>query len=169
MITNTLGTYFPSFASIYCPPLWGTRIFPLAADQEKLQFIIANEGPLDRFDGEEDADYIADVKAFMQKMFQGWSVGAQDEDFLQWYTESVEDDFKQKFPFTISRFNERCSMDKEKNQRFNIPKHSLGQSTQRPAQVKHDRGGTTIVSKARVKLTKDPQTSSEDLRVAQVS
>ena len=131
--------------------------------------MIANEGKLDRFDGDEDPQYIADIKAFMKKTFDGWQSGGQDEDYLQWYADSVAEDFQAKFPFTISRFDEKCSMDKDRANYVNIPKNALGESTQRNANVKHNRGGTTIVSRARVIPTKDPRTSAEDLRTAQVN
>ena len=124
---------------------------------------------MDFYDGEEDPQYIADVKAFMAKTIAGWNAGADDEDSLQWYSETCAEDFKKKFPFTISRFDERCSMDKEKVEYVKIPRNSFTQSTEQAAKVTHGRGGTTIISKTRVKPTIDPRTSSEDLRVAQVN
>ena len=165
-----LGTYFPSFGSIFCPPLWGTRIFPLAAAQEKLHFVVANEGQLSRFDGEEDPQYIADIKDFMERLLSGWQAGPNNEDFLQWYSNAADltSDFKLKFPFAINRFGENCSMDKDRTNYVRIPRNALTDSTRSAAKVTHDRSGTSVVARTRVKPTRDPRTSAEDLRTAQV-
>ena len=54
------------------PPLMNTRLFPASAKQEKLHFVVANNGTLERFDGDPDLDYLEDIKRHMKRVFSGW-------------------------------------------------------------------------------------------------
>ena len=148
----------------------GTRLFPLSADQEKAHFVMATEGQLDRFDGDINEEYLTDVKNHMTKVFSGWDRKSTDPTFLQFYSNTLKRDFSQKFPFTINRFGEKCSEDVEadKNQ-IQVGSGALGPNTRAEGRFSQNRmGGTLVQANAKVATTRDPQTSPEQLRMAQV-
>lgn len=166
---STSGTYFPSFGRIICPPLWGTRIFPLCAKQEKLHFEVATDGPLDRFDGEPDESYLEDVKKFMKKTFRGWDCNPDRASFLQPTSRYLADDYKNKFPFSIQRLTESCFSRKPipaKNRsrsHIGAVEQSNTQVTTRPNAL-----GTAVVAGAKAKQRSDPRRTTEELQMAKV-
>ena len=147
----------------------GTRLFPLSADQEKAHFVIATEGQLDRFDGDINDEYLADVKKHMAKVFGGWDHKSTDPSYLQFYSNNLKRDFSQKFPFTINRFGEKCSVDVDDKNQIQVQRGTFGPNTRSEGIFSQNRmGGTLVQANARVTPSRDPQTSPEQLRIAQV-
>ena len=160
-------------ARILAPPLYGTRLFPASAKQEKFHFMAATSGEIDHFDGDPDLDYITDVKTFMQRMLDGWDYTSNDRDFLQIKSPTLSQDFGKKFPFSIHRLHDKSYHAKKKNQdrdsrtwvrpgtvqQMNTPVHT------RPENVQ----GSTIVNTVRTVTRSDPRRSADELRLAQVS
>ena len=70
---NFNGRYFPCFGVI-CPPLQGTKVFPLSPKQEKFHFLHATGAPLNHLDGtsEPDADYLDMVMMHMELRMHAW-------------------------------------------------------------------------------------------------
>ena len=161
-------------ARILCPPLYGTRLFPTSAKQEKFHFVAATSGNIDHFDGDPDLDYLTDVKKFMQRMFDGWDYSSTDREFLQFRSPTLAQDLGKKFPFMIHRLHDKSYHAKKKGpkgpndkswvrpgaaQALNTP------VTRRPQNVT----GSSIVNNIRTVTRSDPRRSQDELRMAQVS
>ena len=138
------------------------------ANQEKLHFVVATDGQLDRFDGDADEYYLQDVKVHMNRILNAWDVTPPAYDFLQFESTNLIKDWKRKFPFAGQRFNQKCWARKKAQpedqakrgevRRWNTP--SLGSHRQM--------GSRSTVATAKPQRS-DPRRSTEELRVAKVS
>lgn len=155
-------------ASIICPPLAGTRMFPFSSHQEKVHFMVAAEGRLDRFDGEENLEYFEDIRKFMAKTFAAWDLQPLSEDYLQFESQNLKKDFPRKFPFSSHRLGQTTWSQKLaaiKVQRGEVRKQNTpANETPSSKQV-----GSLVASTAKRQPRIDPRRSEEELRVARVS
>ena len=99
------GRYFPSFG-IFCPPLAGTEIFPMAPRMEKLHFAVAAEMPLDHYDGEPQQQFLDDIKEYMKPVFQSYQLSNKDRYLQRFKNKDFNDEWNTKFPFSSHRFHE---------------------------------------------------------------
>ena len=152
-----------------CPPLFGSRIFPLSAKQEKLHFEVATSGRTDRFDGEPDQKYFEDISAVMAKIFAGWDYTVNDPDFLQFHSTNLKEDYQKKFPFSTNRFGERCFSKKDVEPQ-NVPTRGVVKEWNTPAHRRPstEQFGSVVVASNKAARTRDPKRSGEDLHKAQV-
>ena len=164
-----LGTYFPSAASILVAPLYGTRMFPLMAHQEKLHFVVATNGQVNRFDGEPDQLYFEDIQNHMARTFSGWDTRRDADDYLQTDSPNLAKDFRRKFPFASERFDQQCFSRKEFDQESRISRGHV-KYWNSPADAQGvTKLGSLGVSQTSRQARSDPRRSEEELRLAQVS
>ena len=166
-LITILGTYFPSFAGIIAPPLWGTRVFPLMANQEKLHFVVATDGQLDRFDGTPEATYMEEVKSHMTKLFRGWDKRPESFDWLQLESTNHSRDFRKKFPFAVERLDQRCFKPKD-TVKIKV-KVGAVKYINTPAGEHRPAAGSRTVTASTRPVRQDPRRSENELRQAQVS
>ena len=162
-----LGTYFPSIAALLFPPLWGTRMFPLMANQEKLHFVVATDGQLDRFDGDADESYLQDVKVHTNKILAAWDVTAPSYDFLQFDSVNLIKDFKKKFPFAGQRYGQKCWA-RKKALPEDQPKRGEVRKWNTPSQGTSRQSGSLATVATAKPQRSDPRRSNEELRLAKV-
>ena len=165
-----LGTYFPNIAGILCPPLWGTRLFPLAAKQEKLHFIAAADGKLDHFDGQPDQFYLEDIQKIMAKTFRSWDTQPNFEYCPDLRSANLAYFWRNKFPFAIQKFEERCYTIKDKDPGTFQPGTVRTENSPAPTPAHPERTlGSTIVATTAARPKADPRRSEETIRLANVS
>ena len=166
-----LGTYFPNFAGILFPPIWGSRLFPLAPKQEKLHFMVAAEGKLDHFDGTPDQSYIEDIQNFMKKIFISWDTRMDTTygDCPALHTTGLQHYWKKKFPFAKHRFNDSCYSIKQRDPNQYYQRGAVrANNTPAPART-GPLVGSSVVSSTAARPKADPRRSQEALRIANVS
>ena len=164
-----LGTYFPNFAGLFCPPLWGSRLFPLAAKQEKIYFAAAANGKLNHFDGSPDEEYIEDIQKFMKKIFTSWDTKLTTK-CPEIRTTALDDYWRKKFPFASTRFYDRCFTRKEKDPNMYRPGAVKALNSPAPSHMNSNpQIGSTVVATTAAKPNVDPRRSQEALRIANVS
>lgn len=156
-------------ARILCPPLWGTRLFPLCAKQERVHFDIATNGPVGHYDGEPDRSYDEHIKEYMKRMFGGWDHDSTDINYLQEWSTSRAKDYEQKFPFSIHRFGVQCYTKKEIAEENLVHSGAIRASNTPASDQPPNRTGGCIVAGANIRTKSDPRTSTEDLKVAKVN
>ena len=145
-----------------------TRLFPASAKQEKLHFVVANNGTLERFDGDPDLDYLEDIKRHMKRVFSGWDCKTSGPHFLQHTSPDRAQDFEKKFPFAIQRLEDKCyTRASMRNKEYATS--GVVQSRNTPISSRPDVRGSTIVSNVRTNVNSDPRRSQEEIRLAQVS
>ena len=129
--------------------------------------MVAVDGRLDRFDGEENHDYFKDIRNFMTKTFSGWDTKPRADDFLQFDSPNIKKDFAQKFPFSSHRFGQTTW-----SQKLAETKVQRGQVKRLNTPAKPDDNpkhvGSLIASTAKRQPRADPRRSEEELRVARV-
>ena len=138
------------------------------AHQEKLHFVVATDGQLDRFDGVPDSTYLEDIKVHMTKMFAGWDQQPLAYNWLQLNSPQHASDFRKKFPFAVERIDQRCFRRKDFDQKYRVKggavKHWNTPSEQdRPSPV-----GAQSVTVTSRPIRQDPRRSREELQMAQV-
>ena len=165
-----LGTYFPNIAGLLCPPLWGTRLFPLAAKQEKLHFIAAADGKLEHFDGQPDQAYLEDIQKVMTKTFRSWDTKPNFDFCPDIKSANMAYFWRNKFPFAIQKFEDNCYTQKAKDPGVFRPGTVKAQNSPAPPSAHPDRVlGSTIVATTAAKPKADPRRSEESIRLANVS
>ena len=132
--------------------------------------MVAAEGKLDRFDGEENQRYFEDIRKHMAKVFSGWDYHANTDDYLQSDSPNLKKDFDKKFPFAIQRFGQLtwCQREKEEHERIQRGQvkrvNTPARTTQNPNHV-----GGLIAADAKRQPRVDPKRTEEELRVTKVS
>lgn len=165
-----LGTYFPNIAGLLCPPLWGTRLFPLAAKQEKLHFIAAADGKLEHFDGQPDQAYLEDIQKVMTKTFRSWDTKPNFTVCPDLKSANLAYFWRNKFPFAIQKFDERCYTQKEKDPSWFRPGTVKEKNSPAPQPAHPERTlGSSIVATTAARPKADPRRSEETIRLANVS
>ena len=95
---------------IFTPNLIGTEVFPLAPKQEKLYYSVAQNGPINHFDGDVDESFVDDIKNFMQPVLASIKPNNQKKhNFLARWDNEFQEDWEQKFPYASHRITERSS------------------------------------------------------------
>ena len=153
------------------PPLWGTRLFPLAAKQEKLHFVVATHGQSDRFDGVPDYAYLEDVRIMMNKIMAGWDQKPLADSWLQLSTRQHASDFMKKFPFAGQRLDDRCFTRGNFSAKISVRNDAGTVMRQNPPPRNDDYrpvGAQSIASSSRPQR-RDPRRSEDELRLAQVN
>ena len=164
-----LGTYFPNFAGLICPPLWGTRLFPLAAKQEKVHFAAAVEGKLSHFDGNPNDAYIEDIQNFMHKVFTAWDTKC-DTTCSDIRAPEIERFWSQKFPFASNRFQDRCYTRKVRDPNsYHRPGTVKAINSPAPTTVNPKSQTGSVVATTAAQPKPDPRRSQEAIRIANVS
>ena len=155
-------------ARLLCPPLYGTRLFPLCAKQERVHFDVATNGAVGHYDGEPNQAYEEQLKQFMARMFQGWDHQSTELNYLQDWSTTRPDDFTKKFPFAIHRYNDVCFTKKEIEEQH-LVQPGVIEARNTPAKADQPiRPGGFVVSGAKIRTKSDPRTSTEDLKLAKV-
>ena len=168
VLNSYLGTYFPNVASIFMPPLAGTRLFPFSANQEKLHFSVAVNGKIGHFDGDQDPNYFEDIRRHMGMVFRSWDQLPTSTDYLQMDSRNLSYEFNRKFPFAKQRFHQKCWARKEKHTQVQRGQVKIWNSPAKP-QPHSSQVGTLVVSENRRQHRADPQRSQEELDRAKVS
>ena len=136
------------------------------ANQEKLHFVVATDGQLDRFDGMPDYTYHEEIKTYMAKIFQGWDKTPEAFTWLQLETPNHAQDFRKKFPFAVERLDQRCFKRKDvvkiKVQGGVVNRYNS------PALNHRAPEGSQSVTAANRPVRQDPRRTAEELRQAQV-
>ena len=156
-------------ARILCPPLWGTRIFPLCAKQERVHFDVATNGPVGHYDGEPDRAYGEHIKSFMERTFGGWDHNSMDQTYLQDWSTTRPRDYELKFPFSIHRYDDQCYTKKEIEEENLVLPGAIRANNTPGSEEPPNRTGGFIVAGANIRTRSDPRTSAEDLKVAKVN
>ena len=142
-------------------------MFPVMANQEKLHFVVATDGQLDRFDGDADESYLRDVKNHTEKILSAWDVKAPAYDFLQSESRNLEKDFEAKFPFAGQRFKQKCWARKKPNPEDH-PKRGEVRKWNSPSQGSSRQMGSQVITKTAKPQRSDPRRSTDELRLAEV-
>ena len=152
-----------------CPPLFGTRLFPLCAKQERVHFDVATNGALGHYDGEPNQSYEEDIRKYMNRMFDGWDHQSEEYNYLQDWSTSKPRDYTTKFPFSTHRFKDKCYSKKEINPANKVVPGAVRAHNTPASEVPPDRTAGFIVAGANIRTKSDPRTSAEDLKVAKVN
>ena len=155
-------------AALLWPPLAGSRMFPFSAFQEKVHFMVAAQGRLDRFDGNENPAYFEDIRKHMERTFAGWDAPLNlGGDYLQFDSPTLARDFERKFPFAGHRFGQSTWSSKDSGTR--IQRGQVGASNTPPrSEPRPNQVGSFVASSSRRQPRIDPQRSEEELRTAKV-
>ena len=146
--------------------MYGTRLFPLCAKQERVHFDVATRGVVEHYDGEPNQSYEEDIKKYMQRMFSGWDFNSREANFLQDWSNTRAEDFSKKFPFALHRYNDVCFTKKDWDASV-VPGAVRARNTPATPTLP-DRTGGCVVTGANIRTRSDPRTSAEDLRLAKV-
>ena len=142
-------------------------MFPLMANQEKLHFVVATDGQLDRFDGSPDSTYMEEIKAYMSKIFAGWDKEPDSQDWLQLDTPNHSRDFRRKFPFAVERLDQRCFKPKKADKKIWV-RGGMVNTFNTPADEHRPPAGSRNVTSSTRSVRQDPRRSEDELRLAQV-
>ena len=156
-------------ARLLFPPLFGTRLFPLCAKQERVHFDIATNGAVGHYDGEPNQSYEEDICKYMARTFGGWDHQSSEHNFLQDWSTTRPRDYNTKFPFSIHRFGEYCYSKKDVAPENKVVPGAIQTRNTPASQVPLDRTGGFVVSGANIRTKSDPRTPAEELKVAKVS
>ena len=131
--------------------------------------MVAADGKLDRFDGEENHEYFEDIRKFMAKTFRAWDCKPHSPDFLQASSPTLKQDFDRKFPFAVQRFGHTTWSYKEKENRTQNARGQVKKvNTPAKEQLNPNLVGGMVASTAKRQPRVDPQRSEEELRLAKV-
>ena len=147
--------------------MYGSRLFPLAAKQERVHFDVATKGAVGHYDGEPNQAYEEDIKKYMNRMFSGWDHQSDSSNYLQDWSVTRAADYEAKFPFSIHRYNDQCYTKKEWDHAV-VPgavKYYNTPADKNPPTVT----GGFIVTGANIRTKSDPRTSAEEIRLAKVN
>ena len=140
------------------------------AHQEKLHFVVATNGQLDRFDGEPDHAYFEDIQKIMNKTFAAWDQQPTAADYLQPDSLNLSKDFAAKFPFSTERFHQKCHSQKDIKPEEKVQRGNIRSMNNPPrAEPAANQLGSLVVTKSSRKIKSDPRRSQQELRQAEVN
>ena len=135
--------------------------------------MVAAEGSLDRFDGNENPAYFEDIRKFMKRTFDGWDAkpnigfdGTPAEDYLQFDSPNLDRQFEAKFPFAGHRFGQStwCAKDTE----VKVIRGQVGADTPTRSEPNPNQVGSFVAATSRRQPRADPKRSQAELKTAKV-
>ena len=136
-------------------------------NQEKLHFVVATDGQVDRFDGTPDYTYLEEIKAYMARVFQGWDQQPDSANWLQMDTPNHSRDFRKKFPFAVERLDQRCFKSKKFEPKQWVQTGVVKRFNTPASDHKTPSGSRSVTSSTRT-VRQDPRRTEDELRQAQV-